>query len=161
MMRVPHRSGIAALVLASAACSPSPSDNQAAANIEATIAENQSSDAARGLPKSDAPNPVRAARTLPPAFLGRWGITPADCDFSRTDTKGLVTVFADKLSFYDSTAKIDALTHRSQYKVTADLIFTGEGRTWTKRAALELVTAGTALLRTEQSPAATYRYERC
>ncbi|QNQ07857.1 hypothetical protein [Sphingomonas alpina] len=160
-MHVLPVAGLVALALTLAACSSEPSDNQAAASIEATIAANESSDAARGLPKSDAPSAAKAAKTLPPAFLGRWGITPADCDFSRTDTKGLVTVFADKLSFYASTAKIDALSRQSQYKMTADLNFTGEGRSWQKRTTLELVTAGTALVRTEQSPAATYRYERC
>ncbi|MGH6614679.1 hypothetical protein [Sphingomonas sp.] len=160
-MRVPPIAGLAVLAFTLAACSSEPSDNQAAASIEATVAANQSSDAARGLPKSDVPSPAKEAKTLPPAFLGRWGIMPADCDFSRTDTKGLVTVFADKLSFYASTAKVDALTRQSQYKMTADLNFTGEGRSWQKRTTLELVTAGTALVRTEQSPAATYRYERC
>ena len=103
------------------------------------------------------------APSLPAEHLlfNGWGITPADCDFSRSDTKGLVTVFADKLSFYESTAKVASLSAVSQYKVIADLNYTGEGQAWRKRTTLELITAGTALLRTEQSPAATFRYERC
>ena len=154
-----------AIALALAGCSSDASEDAkekaAAANIEAVVEQNEAQAAALGLPRSGTPSPAKAAKTLPPAFLGRWGITPADCDFSRSDTKGLVTVFADKLSFYESTAKVASLSAVSQYKVIADLNYTGEGQAWRKRTTLELITAGTALLRTEQSPAATFRYERC
>ena len=102
---------------------------------------------------------MAAAKQLPPAFLGRWGITPADCDFSRSDTKGLLTVFADRLSFHESTARIDSLERRSPYRIVAALTLTGDGRTWQRRDTLDLASAGTILVRTE--PSAAYRYERC
>ncbi|RVT42399.1 hypothetical protein ENE74_06385 [Sphingobium algorifonticola] len=98
---------------------------------------------------------------IPTAFLGRWGMVPNDCDTSRSDTKGLVTVSPDALKFYESMGKLETIEAISPTEVKATFAFTGEGQSWTKTMTLSLAEAGTVLVRTEQDPAATFRHTKC
>ena len=47
---------------------------------------------------------VEATSTIPASFQGRWALSPADCTSTRGDNKGLLTVAADKLTFYEARA---------------------------------------------------------
>ncbi|MEG3123292.1 hypothetical protein [Sphingomonas sp. GB1N7] len=148
-----------------AACSSRTSEADKDAQAEAAMAKVEASpDAkvAKGLPVVAAkPTKAPSAAALPPAFEGRWGMNPADCDIARSDTKGLLIVKGNTLTFYEATATATVVGGPSRYKVVADLAYKGEGQEWRTRETLELTAAGTVLQRTGQSPVKTYRYERC
>ncbi|MEO5866279.1 MAG: hypothetical protein ABIS14_10715 [Sphingomonas sp.] len=135
-----------------------------AAAVVAPITISATATPAPGVPAERAPNRAEAAKlahAIPTALRGRWGMTPGDCDISRSDTKGLLIVSKDKLDFYESKARVDGLSKVSQNEVTADLMFSGEGKTWRAREHLRTGVAGTRLLRTEEAPHKTFRYVRC
>ncbi|MDX3909101.1 MAG: hypothetical protein QHC67_04705 [Sphingobium sp.] len=98
---------------------------------------------------------------LPTAFLGRWGMTEADCDVGRSDTKGLVTVSGDTLKFYESLGKLMSMKTVSPMEVNASFAFSGEGQNWNKDMTLKLENGGTTLVRIEKDPAATFRHKKC
>jgi hypothetical protein len=149
---------IPALALCACADSDAPTVNeaQAAAAID-NVRDVPERNVARGLPISD----DRAAPpgALPPQFEGRWGMTPADCDVARSDTKGLLVIRGSNLTFYAASADAKVIGGPSRYKVIADLTFTDKGVT-PRRDQLELTSAGTVLQRSEPG-GKTYRYERC
>ncbi|WBH16245.1 hypothetical protein [Sphingomonas radiodurans] len=99
------------------------------------------------------------AGRLPAAFLGRWGLVPADCTSTRGDNKGLMTVEADRLSFYESRATIAKLAIISPTELRATLAFTGEGQEWTQDTPLMLEHEGNVLTRFADGQ--TLRYTRC
>ena len=100
-----------------------------------------------------------AAATIPAILHGRWGLTPADCTSTRGDNKGLLTVSADGLRFYESRAVPVAHVNTSPDSFSAEYAFTGEGMSWTKFQTLEL--QGDKLVRTESNPTTSYTYARC
>lgn len=150
------------LFLALAACS---GKEQAATNeavAEAAIAHIEASatgNVAPGLPVADKEAKLDRS-ALPPAFEGRWGMTPADCDIARGDTRGLLSITGSKLTFWDAGATASVVGGSSRYKVVADLALSDHGRKWQRRDTFELTNAGTTLQRTEAA-GKTYRYERC
>lgn len=113
---------------------------------------------ARGVPTAETGN---AEKGLPTAFRGRWGMVENDCDLSRSDTKGLVTVSADSLKFYESLGKLKSIDAVSPTEVKAHFDFSGEGQNWTKTMTLRLEDGGTMLVRVEQDPVATFRHKKC
>ena len=137
---------------------PTHQDNQAAAAIDNAVAANLTAAALKGLPVPQ-PKASALAYDVPPSFVGRWGLTPADCDPDRADTKGLLTIASDKLSFYESKGRVDRITRHSPYDVTLALDMTGEGQSWTSTMRLTLDAASTRLIRTEGDR--SYRYQRC
>ena len=154
---------LAATALGACNREPSAAEKDAAAEAAVARAEKAARDGkvAPGLPVAANPAKPVAPGSLPPAFDGHWGMRPADCDISRADTKGLLIVKGDTLTFYEATATAKVVGGPSRYKVVADLNYKGEGQEWRTRETLELTAAGTVLLRTGQSPTKTYRYERC
>ncbi len=112
-------------------------------------------------PRDDAADVAVAAINgrLPPAFLGRWGLVPADCTSTRGDAKGLMTVEADRLTFYESRATIAKLATVSPTELRASLAFSGEGQEWTQETPLVLEDNGNALTRVADGQ--TLRYTRC
>ncbi|MES2059336.1 MAG: hypothetical protein V4564_25575 [Pseudomonadota bacterium] len=120
---------------------------------ETTVAPGKVVDAKTPAPKSPT--------TFPAAFQGRWGMNANDCDPRRDDNKGLLTVSADGLKFYESRAKVVTITTISDTGLAADLSFSGEGQTWNSKSVFQLVDGGKTLLRTEEEPAASYRYAKC
>lgn len=96
---------------------------------------------------------------IPPAFQGRWGLVPADCSSTRGDNKGLMTVEADRLSFYESRATIAKLSVVSPTELNATLNFSGEGQTWQQETPLILAAEGGTLTRMADGQA--LRYARC
>ncbi|HEU4961169.1 MAG TPA: hypothetical protein VFT56_12240 [Sphingomonas sp.] len=136
----------------------SPQDNAAAAAISNAIAANSTAATLEGLPVPQ-PKASALAYDVPPSFVGRWGLTRADCDPDRADTKGLLTIAPDKLSFYESKGRVDRIVRHSPYDVTLQLDMSGEGQSWTSTMRLTLDAASTRLVRTEGDR--SYRYQRC
>lgn len=97
--------------------------------------------------------------SIPAAFQGRWGLTPADCVASRSDTKGLLVVAADSMRFYEAQAKPTGELRLTSKSVSGSFAFTGEGEKWTKHQVLEL--KDHKLVRTDSDPMASYTYARC
>ena len=100
-----------------------------------------------------------AGMKIPAAFHGRWGMTPQDCTSTRGDAKGLLTISADEMRFYESVARPRDELDVHPSSISGDFSFTGEGQSWTKFQALRL--QGRELVRTESNPTASYSYAKC
>mgnify|MGYP000156125481 CR=1 FL=1 len=100
-----------------------------------------------------------AAATIPAAFQGRWGLTPADCTSSRGDAKGLLIISGDEMRFYESVARPAGPLKVTDDSVNGTFAFTGEGMSWTRHQALRL--QDSKLVRTESTPMASFAYARC
>ncbi len=104
------------------------------------------------------------ATAIPSAIRGRWGLVAADCEPGRDDAKGLLTISADKLEFYESVGMLDAVTESSPTSVRASFDFEGEGMTWQREVALDVQNDGATLVRREYGQDAApepFRYTRC
>jgi hypothetical protein len=112
-----------------------------------------------GAPTPAAPSGTRPAAIIPTAFHGRWGLSPGDCSSTRGDAKGLLTISADGLRFFESRAVPASNVETSADSFSADFAFTGEGQSWTKYQALTLDDG--RLVRTESSPMASFIYAPC
>ena len=84
-----------------------------------------------------------------------------DCDPKRDDNKGLITITADLIKFYESRATIAKLSVSSPTRIATDLSFNGEGQTWQSRSVFDLSDGGRKLSRTEEEPAGSYVYAKC
>lgn len=102
---------------------------------------------------------IIADKRIPPAFLGRWGLVPADCTSTAGNNKGLMTVAPDRLSFYESRATITRLEGVSSTRLRATLAFSGEGQQWTEETPLTLEENGDVLTRVADGQ--PLRYTRC
>ena len=88
-----------AILGALAACNDSPSETAQAPPRDAAET------AAPAPPETASPSP--AASTIPAVIQGRWGLTDADCEPGRDDAKGLLTITANELDFYESVGTLD------------------------------------------------------
>ncbi|SFP90084.1 hypothetical protein [Sphingomonas rubra] len=108
------------------------------------------------------PSPIAS---LPAAFRGRWGMVPNDCVPDRDDAKGLMTVSADTLGFYESRGRVTQAELLGPAAVRLDLAFTGEGQEWTRRTTLTLLDDGRTLIAETpadpEPPMRSLRYSRC
>lgn len=101
---------------------------------------------------------------IPSAIRGRWGLTEADCEPGRDDAKGLLTVTADKLEFYESVGELDDIREVGGDRIHASFDFMGEGMEWEREMALELEDDGVSLVRSEFGADAApgqFRYRKC
>ncbi len=80
---------------------------------------------------------------IPAALHGRWGLVPADCTSTRGDNKGLLTITADTLRFYESVGTLGKVVERDTGRLVADFAMTGEGQSWTRRMVLDAEDGGT------------------
>jgi hypothetical protein len=102
-----------------------------------------------------------ALTAVPGAFQGRWGLVPADCEAGRADNKGLMTVAADRLTFYESRARATDVA-ATPSRVTATLRYSGEGQQWSHGATMTLQDNGRTLVFDEpESDTGVRRYTRC
>jgi len=115
-----------------------------------------------------APAPEPTATTspteIPAAIRGRWGLTSVDCEPGRDDAKGLLTITADKLEFYESVGELDDIREVADDRIHASFDFTGEGMEWERTMALELQETGAALVRREfgaDAAPGSFRYVKC
>lgn len=160
-MRVPFFS--LALLLSVAACGGAGPVDDKAVNTTAGLPDiNAVAPSAAGEPHVDTqpakPLPAPSS-SIPAALRGRWGLAPADCMPGRSDAKGLLTVTADELRFYESRAVPAADVAGDANSVSGNFAFTGEGQSWTKYEALKVEKG--RLMRTETKPSASFTYAKC
>jgi hypothetical protein len=161
VIRVPFIS--CALTLAVVSCGqPDPVANGANV-VNLPVSANHAEPDPAGLPPQNAAAPQPAVpesgSKIPVRLQGRWGLTPADCTSTRGDTKGLLVVAPDQLSFYESRAIPTADVNTDAGSISGHFNFTGEGQNWSKFEALKRT--GDKLTRTETNPAASYTYAKC
>ena len=167
---------IIALSAGLAACNSGPVDEPAAADDMATPAVTSDTAAPAMPPSPSATVPVEddgmadgagdgaAKTTIPAALQGRWGINEADCTTTNGDDKGLITVSADQIRFYESTARLGKISESSDTRIVADFSFSGEGQTWSKGMTLDVQDGGKTLIRRETGEDAMpgpQRYRKC
>src|SRR3546814_12000036 len=99
------------------------------------------------VPETNAVDAVETATVLPVDFQGRWGLVANDCDPARDDNKGLMTVAADTLKFYESRGVVKTVPIASPPTHTPDLAFTAEGPTLTHIDTSTLLHGGKPLSR--------------
>jgi len=105
-----------------------------------------------------------AFTAIPVAIRGRWGLVPADCEPGRDDAKGLLTIDATTLEFYESVGTLDAVTEAGPTRIRAAFDFEGEGMTWQREVMLEVQDGGDTLVRRDyglDAAPAPYRYTEC
>ena len=156
-----HSLLLAALALA--ACSQKAEDE---APADKTVADRAVAEpgaaASASAPAPGAPEAVPTA--IPQAIRGRWGLVAADCTSTRGDAKGLLTIDATSLKFYESVAKLGAIKDGDAGEIEATYAFTGEGQSWTLDVDLELEDGGKTLIRKDTGPDALpgpLTYTRC
>ena len=160
-MRIFPAAALAALALA--ACddttAPAPKPSVSEAPPSASTAPSPSATPAQ--PSAvDTPE----ARQIPAAVQGRWGLVANDCDPSRDDAKGLLTIGPDTLKFYESRAKLGQVKEIDASRIRASFAFSGEGMTWTRDEVLDAQDGGKTLIRREYGEDAApgpLRYSRC
>lgn len=155
----------AALLVLGACAKPAPAPDPAAS--EAAQAESGSAPlvaeaGATAVPSSD--ETTVADTTIPVAARGRWGLVPADCTSTRGDAKGLLTIAATTLKFYESRGILGKIAERSDRRIRATFAFAGEGMTWTRDEVLDVQDGGKTLIRREYGEDAApgpFKYARC
>lgn len=128
------------------------------ANAVAPTAATDDSGAVAGGPPPISPA-AEGGGVIAPALQGRWGLTPADCISSRGAAKGLLTITANQIQFYESRGTPGTSIESNDSGISGNFNFTGEGQSWSKYVSLKLQNG--SLVRTERSPMASYTYARC
>lgn len=102
-------------------------------------------------------------KTIPTAIQGRWGLTAADCTSTKGDAKGLLTIDATTLRFYESLGKLARVRERDASRIVADYKFIGEGMNWDRLMVLDAQGGDTLIRRDygEGAAAGPLRYTRC
>lgn len=108
---------------------------------------------------SEQPSPpgTPEASMIPSQYRGRWGMVAADCDRSRSDAKGAITVGERTILFYESTATLKERRPAIATSFSGLFAFTGEGQNWEK--VMTFTRTGDTLKRAEEG--GTFTYRRC
>lgn len=149
----------ASAALALSACSKE--QDPAAIKTDPALTEAAQIDAAK--PESEGAV-KQAEMSIPMAMRGRWGLVPADCTSAKGDTKGLMTLDAASIRFYESVAKLTKVDQRSETALKASYAFSGEGMEWKRDMTLALQPGGKVLIKQEfgeDAPAGPYKYAAC
>lgn len=104
------------------------------------------------------------AAQIPAAIQGRWGLVPGDCTSTRGDAKGLLTITAGKLEFYESVGTLGAISESTPTRIRASFDFEGEGMTWEREMVLDVQDDRATLIRREYGADAApepFRYAKC
>jgi hypothetical protein len=134
------------------------------AEAPAGSATEEAASAATALPPMATASDVPVPTEIPSALHGRWGLVPADCTSTGGDNKGLLTVDATSLKFYESVAKLGKIESGGQDAIDATFAFSGEGQTWTLDVDLQLGKDGRTLTRKDTGKDAMpspLEYTRC
>ena len=102
-------------------------------------------------------------KSIPAAIRGRWGLAAADCTSTRGDAKGLLTIDATNLRFYESHGELVRVREHAANRIVADYKFSGEGMEWDQQMLLDLRGDGKTLIRRDYGEGASgpMRYTRC
>lgn len=113
---------------------------------------------AKAEPASDA-----GGKAIPAAIRGRWGLVAADCTSTKGDAKGLLTIDATNLRFYESHGELVRVRERAANRIVADYKFSGEGMEWDQRMLFDVRDDGKTLIRRDYGEGASgpIRYTRC
>ena len=157
--------GAAALALAACAKGQDPAalKTDPALSEAAVPPTSESAAPAAGLSPSEA-SADQAEKSIPAALRGRWGLVPADCTTKRGDDKGLITIGATTIKFYESVAKLGKVAQRSATTLRASYAFSGEGMDWSRDMVLALQPGGKVLIKQEfgaDAPPEPYKYTQC
>ena len=108
---------------------------------------------------SEQPSPpgTPEASMIPAEYRGRWGMNAADCDPSRSDNKGLITIGEKTIRFYESTATLKEQRLAIATSFAGLFTFTGEGQSWQK--VMTFTRTGDTLKRAQEE--GTFTYKRC
>ena len=167
-MRISIFAAVAAAAVLGAGCSDKTTSQQNRQAVPADVdilppdesASTPSSDLATGV--ADAPGSADAAgpeTAIPAALHGRWGLIPGDCTSTRGDAKGLVTIAADSIRFYESVAEPAKVRARTASSIQGDFAFTGEGQEWT--SPMSWSAEGNKLTRIDSEADSRLVYTRC
>lgn len=121
-------------------------------------------DAAETVPRVPDKGVGTGDRTIPTAVRGRWGLVAADCTSTKGDAKGLLTIDATNLRFYESHGALARIRERDASRIVADYKFSGEGEEWDRLMVLDSQEGGKALIRRDYGEGAApepMRYTRC
>jgi hypothetical protein len=135
-------------------------ESQAATTVQEPMNEALYQDQQNTVVPITTPSP-HAANALPASFTGKWALVEGDCDPSRGDNKGLMTVEPAKVSFYESRGTIASLQQVGPTQIDLRLSMNGEGQVWSSDETLTLVDEGRTLVRDTKSPTSSERYQRC
>ena len=102
-----------------------------------------------GIGDGATPLPELLGTEIPQALHGRWGLVPADCTSARGDAKGLITIDAERIEFYESRAVVGEIEDQDTGMIRARFAFTGEGQEWTRDIEWRLSEGGAKLTRSE------------
>ena len=94
---------------------------------------------------------------IPAQYRGRWGMNVNDCDPRRSDNKGLMTIGANSIKFYESVASLQEQRPAIATSFSGAYGFTGEGQTWER--VITLTRTGDTLKRAQAD--ANTSYTRC
>jgi hypothetical protein len=163
----------ALMALALAACQRGPDENIAIdesnslnADIETLPADESSMNnvAGGGINEADdagseqpSPPGTPEASMIPSQYRGLWGMVAADCDRSRSDAKGAITIGERTIRFYEAVATIKEQRPAIATSFSALFSFTGEGQNWEK--VVTFTRTGDTLKRAEES--GIFTYKRC
>jgi len=81
----------------------------------------------------------------------------ADCDQSRSDAKGAITIGEKSIRFYEATATLKEQRPAIATSFAGLFAFTGEGQSWEK--VMTFTRTGDTLKRAEET--GTFTYKRC
>jgi len=159
---------VALLALALAACQQSNDENiaidesnTANADIETLPPDETVTNVENEVGNDSAEAQLPTTLLIPAAFHGRWGMGPADCEPSRSDAKGLITIGDKTIDFYESKGTLTKVTLNAPENFTGTFAFTGEGQSWTNSQNLKLTGSSNTLIRSETDVAQSYSYKRC
>ncbi|MXO58461.1 hypothetical protein GRI89_02725 [Altererythrobacter salegens] len=111
-----------------------------------------------------APAPAPLPTEIPIQFQGRWGLNANDCSGDPAAAKGLLTIDASTLRFYESTGTLDEVTSSTEGRLRGNYSFTGEGMEWQRDEILDLRNGGKVLVRREFGEGASpeaFDYTKC
>lgn len=149
---------VAALAITLASCSkePVPKEAESAPSVHSETAAPEQTGAASAT--------VAAETEIPEVLRGRWGLVPGDCTSTKGDAKGLMTVSADKLEFYESVASLGPIKEIDANGISAAYQFSGEGQSWILDVAMSTPDGGKTLIREDTGPEAQpgpLTYKKC
>lgn len=155
-----------ALLVASTMClalSACGKGDKAAPEASASPAQDQATAVSGVTPEAVALADVDG-KSIPEGMRGRFGLVAADCTTTKGDDKGLLTVGANDLKFYESVAKLGKVAEGSPTHLKASFAYSGEGMEWTREVTLDLENGGKTLIMHESGEDAVpgpRSYTRC
>lgn len=175
--------GPALLVLALAACQQPANDTDIAIDNSVNAAEAANADIETLPPSEEGGTPAPAPATppgnnaaapppdeseddsenspstaiIPAQYRGRWGMNANDCTPGRSDAKGLMTIRANSIKFYESVASLQEQRPAIATSFSGVYSFMGEGQQWER--VITLTRTGNMLKRAQAD--GTFNYTRC